>query len=131
MAFAAAVMATGRSERRTYGVVGGAAWEVGLPCGGTIEVLVQPIGDDGFPPSLFAAIEQEVATGRAVTVHTDLATGKSGLEPPVGGEPFANLYSPPRQLLVVGAVQIAQSFVKIADALGIKTTVIDPRSRLF
>jgi xanthine dehydrogenase accessory factor len=46
-----------------------------------------------------------------------------------GDQGFANHYSAPRTLLIVGAVQIAQSLARIADALGIRTTVIDPRGR--
>ncbi|UAK23217.1 XdhC family protein [Sphingomonas nostoxanthinifaciens] len=129
LALAGEVIAGGRPERRRYGVADGAAWEVGLPCGGTIEILVQPIGDDGFPAVLFDAIDAARDDGRGVTVHTDLASGRSGLAPIAGEAGFANHYAAPRQLLIVGAVQIAQSLARIADTLGIRTTVIDPRSR--
>uniref|UniRef100_UPI0035CBC7D2 XdhC family protein n=1 Tax=uncultured Sphingomonas sp. TaxID=158754 RepID=UPI0035CBC7D2 len=127
LALAAEVIASGRPERRRYGVADGSAWEVGLPCGGTIEVLVQPVGDAGFPPALFDAIEAAQADGRGLTVHTDLATGHSGLAPLADG--FANAYAAPRQLLIVGAVQIAQSLARIAETLGVRATVIDPRGR--
>ncbi|WP_404712019.1 XdhC family protein [Sphingomonas sp. MMS24-J13] len=129
LALAAEVIASGKPARRQYGVADGAAWEVGLPCGGTIEILVQPIGQEGFPPDLFAAIDVARANGNAATIHTDLATGRSGLVPATAETDFANLYAAPRRLLVVGAVQIAQSLVKIAGTLGIEATVIDPRGR--
>lgn len=129
LTLAADVMASGRSERRAYGVADGAAWEVGLPCGGTIEILVQPIGDDGFPSHLFDEIDLARRDGQGLTVHTDLETGRSGLAPVEGAAAFANHYAAPRQLLIIGAVQIAQSLAKIAEALGIRTTVIDPRGR--
>jgi len=129
LALAAGVITSGRSERRRYGVADGEAWEVGLPCGGTIEILVQPIADDGFPAALFETIEAARREGHGVTIHTDLTTGQSGLTPLAEGSGFANHYTAPRQLLIVGAVQIAQSLAKIAEALGIETTVIDPRER--
>ncbi len=129
LALAADVIASGRSERRRYGVADGDAWEVGLPCGGTIEILVQPVGDGGFPTALFDMIDAARGEGRGVTILTDLETGQSGLDPTRKDALFDNHYAAPRQLLIVGAVQIAQSLMKIAQALGIRTTIIDPRGR--
>jgi xanthine dehydrogenase accessory factor len=129
LALAAEVIARGTPEGRQYGVADGSAWEVGLPCGGTIEVLVQPVSDAGFPPALFDAIEHAQGSGRGVTVYTDLATGRSSLAPMPGDGIFANTYAAPRQVLIVGAVQIAQALAQIAETLGVKATVIDPRTR--
>jgi xanthine dehydrogenase accessory factor len=129
LGLAADVIAQGRAERRRYGVADGDAWEFGLPCGGTIEVLVQPVGEQGFPPALFERIDESRREGRGITIYTDLETGRSGFDPIEGQQGFANHYSAPRQLLIVGAVQIAQSLARIADALGVRTTVIDPRGR--
>ena len=129
LALAAEVLASGKPERRQYGVADGSAWEVGLPCGGTIEVLVQPVSDAGFPPAVFDAIDHAQGAGRGVTVYTDLDTGRSSLEPITGERAFANTYAAPRQVLIVGAVQIAQALAQIAGTLGVKATVIDPRTR--
>ncbi|WP_010185861.1 XdhC family protein [Sphingomonas sp. PAMC 26605] len=129
LTLAAEVLASGKPERRKYGVADGSAWEVGLPCGGTIEVLVQPVSGAGFPPAVFDAIEHAQGSGRGVTVYTDLDTGRSSLEPLGGDGAFANTYAAPRQVLIVGAVQIAQALAQIATTLGIKATVIDPRTR--
>ncbi|MET3760019.1 XdhC family protein [Sphingomonas sp. UYEF23] len=129
LALAADVIARGTPERRQYGVADGSAWEVGLPCGGTIEVLVQPVSDAGFSPALFDAIEHAQGSGRGVTVYTDLATGRSSLSPMPGDGIFANTYAAPRQVLIVGAVQIAQALAQISETLGVKATVIDPRTR--
>ncbi|MDB5738608.1 MAG: XshC-Cox1-family protein, partial [Sphingomonas bacterium] len=92
LALAADVIASGRSELRRYGVADGAAWEVGLPCGGEIEVLVQPIGPGGFPPMLFDRIEASRAAGRSSIVHTDLETGISA--PGAAEGSFVNRYDP-------------------------------------
>jgi xanthine dehydrogenase accessory factor len=129
LALANEVMVSGRAERRRYGVADAAAWDVGLPCGGTIEVLVQPVDAEGFPGTLFAEIEEARRHGRGLTVHTDLASGRSGLVPVAGETGFANHYDAPRRLLIVGAVQIAQSLARIAGTLGIEATIIDPRGR--
>jgi xanthine dehydrogenase accessory factor len=99
---------------------------VGLPCGGEIAVLVQPVSAEGFDPQLFAAIEAARAGGAVLDVATDLATGRSAPGPQ--GD-FVNRYDPPRRLLIVGAVQIAQRLAGLARELGIVTHVIDPRGR--
>lgn len=110
-----------------YGVADGDAWEVGLPCGGEISVLVQPIGEGGFPTALFDRIEAESARGRALTLSSDLASGETR-EGVVEGQ-FHNRYDPPRRLLIVGAVQIAQSLAALAQAIDVTPVVIDPRGR--
>lgn len=126
LATAAEVIAGAPFVVKRYGVADAAAWEVGLPCGGEIEVMVQRVGADGFDPALFAAIDTARAGGQPIDLATDLSTGRTQ----VGGEGgFINRYDPPRRLLIVGAVQIAQGLAGMARELGIATTVIDPRAR--
>lgn len=126
LATAEAVIAGAPAVVKRYGVADAAAWEVGLPCGGEIAVLVQPVSAEGFHPQLFEAIDGARAQGNSYHVATDLATGRS-VPGPAGD--FVNCYDPPRRLLIVGAVQIAQSLAGLARELGIATQVIDPRGR--
>ena len=113
---------------KEYGVADDAAWEVGLPCGGQIAVMVQKIASDGFDPELFERIFEAREAGRSIAVNTDLDTGQSSLRA-IEGAAFVNRYDPPRRLLIVGAVQIAQALAGLARELGIETVVIDPRGR--
>ncbi|SFP69349.1 XdhC family protein [Sphingomonas rubra] len=126
---AAEVIAGAPFQVKRYGVADDAAWEVGLPCGGEIAVMVQPVSAEGFDPELFDRIAEARDDGRALTVHTDLATGHADLRPIETGEVFANRYDPPRRLIIVGAVQIAQSLAALARTLGIEVVVVDPRAR--
>ncbi len=129
LATAADVIAGAPFSVRSYGVADAAAWEVGLPCGGEIAVMVQPVSAEGFDPELFDRIAAARDAGDALTVSTDLATGHSDARPLETGQVFVNRYDPPRRLLIVGAVQIAQSLAQLSAALGIETVVIDPRAR--
>jgi len=129
LATAAEVIASGTPQLRQYGVADGAAWEVGLPCGGQIEVMVQPVGPGGFAPELFDAIDESRAAGRTITIHTDLRSGLSRIDDAPAGDGFVNIYAPPRRLFIIGAVQIAQALAQIATTLGIDVVVIDPRGR--
>ncbi len=129
LATAADVIAGAPFSVRSYGVADAAAWEVGLPCGGEIAVMVQPVSAEGFDPELFDRIAAARDSGDALTVSTDLASGHSDARPLETGQVFVNRYDPPRRLLIVGAVQIAQSLAQLATTLGIETVVIDPRAR--
>lgn len=123
---AAEVIAGAPAMLKRYGVSDASAWEVGMPCGGEIAVLVQPVSDRGFPPQLFDRIRQARGAGERVTVSTDLKTGSSREG---DGPGFVNRYDPPRRLLIVGAVQIAQTLAALARRVGVAPVVIDPRGR--
>lgn len=126
-ALAEGVIAGAPASVHHYGSTDPSVWLPGLPCGGQIGVMVQPIGPEGFALELFDDIEAARAGGAPLTLSTDLATGRT-----VKGEQegqFVNLYDPPRRLLIVGAVQIAQALSAIARATGFTVTVNDPRER--
>ncbi len=114
---------------RRYGVADDAAWDVGLPCGGDIQVLVQPVSADGFPAHLFADINKARSAGAALSVATDLESGRSALLDDDAGAGFVNIYHPPRRLLIVGAVEIASALAAIAVSQGVDVTLCDPRGR--
>jgi xanthine dehydrogenase accessory factor len=124
---AAEVIAGRPGHVETYGVADGDAWAVGLPCGGEIAVLVQPVTDAGFAPDFFDAIADASGKGQGVAFSTDLATAIT--HPGQTEGRFVNLYDPPRRLLIVGAVQIAQSLGVLAQTMGITPVIIDPRGR--
>lgn len=114
---------------RRYGVADDAAWEVGLPCGGDIQVLVQPVSADGFPAHLFGDIIKARSAGAALSVATDLESGRSALLDDDASAGFVNIYHPPRRLLIVGAVEIASALAAIATSQGVDVTLCDPRGR--
>lgn len=128
LATAAEVIAGRPFVVKEYGVEDAAAWEVGLPCGGRIAVMVQKIAPEGFDPVIFERIFERRQLGQSLAVSTDLDSGKSVIGE-AAGNAFVNRYDPPRRLLIVGAVQIAQALAGLARELGIDTVVIDPRGR--
>jgi xanthine dehydrogenase accessory factor len=116
----------GGGELLHFGVADETAWEVGLACGGEIEVLVQAVDETGFPPGLFARLTEARARGDPMTLATDLATGRT-TEGAQGD--FVRRYDPPLRLMLVGAVHIAQALVPMAEALGYRPLLVDPRTR--
>jgi xanthine dehydrogenase accessory factor len=76
---------------------------------------------------LFEAIASAHAAGEPITLSTDVATGIT-VAGEVAGQ-FVNVYAPARRLLIVGAVQIAQSLAEIAGTVGFDVIINDPRER--
>ena len=126
---AAEVIAGALAIVRRYGVADGAAWEVGLPCGGNIAVLVQPVSAAGFAPALFDRIIAANANGETLRIGTDLETGISDVVAQRSEGQFLNIYAPAKRLMIIGAVEIAMALSGIAQLLGFAVTVIDPRAR--
>lgn len=133
-------LATGRARLLDFGVSDGDAFAVGLACGGTIRVLVEPVGavlEDGVLAALVAAR----AARRPVAYVCDPQIGggvlvfdgfeerfradRSGLE--ADGR-FVAIHNPPLRMIVVGAVHIAQALLPMARIAGFDPVVIDPRS---
>ncbi len=120
----------GKLRRLRYGVTDERAWEVGLPCGGTVEMAVTRAD-----PDLLRRLHADVAAKRPVVLALDLATGAGRLvhpgEPgevlPAGDGFFLRKFDPPVRLVVVGAVHVAQALVRMAQAAGYETVVVDPR----
>jgi xanthine dehydrogenase accessory factor len=145
-AVVAEAMAGGPARLLTYGVADEEAFAVGLACGGTIRILLEPVGTgaDALPPALLADLVAARAAGQAVALVTDLTSFArslvaKGRDPAVDravaadksaaeAGRFVAVHNPALRLFVVGAVQIAQSLVPMARALGHRVTLIDPRS---
>ncbi len=131
----------GATKLLEYGISDGDAFAVGLACGGTIRVLVEPIGEGGMPRAMLeelvakraarAPVVYEVAlngsTRRLVTTgHADrLRKDRSGVDEE--NAVFVGIHNPPLRLVVVGAVHIAQSLVPMAQVAGFDPVVVDPR----
>ena len=126
---AAETIVDGQTRQLAFGVADDSAWAVGLPCGGDIALLVQPVEESAFAPGLFDRISEARDQGRAIALTTNLSSGKTVIGEDPGEGRFVNRYTPPRRLLIVGAVQIAQSLAAIARELDVAPVLIDPRGR--
>lgn len=123
-----------------YGVSDGDAFAVGLACGGTIKVLVEPIGA-AMPEALLADLVAARAARIPVAYVVDLQTcerrldraghaarfakDRTGVEE--DARTFVAIHNPPLRLAIVGAVHIAQALVPMARLVGYDPVIIDPR----
>ena len=123
-----------------FGVADDDAFAVGLACGGTIRVLVEPVGEV-MPEDLLSELVAARAARMALTCEVNLEEGvrrlhhaaypermrmdRSGFE--ADEHTFVTVYNPPLRLIIVGAVHIAQGLVPMARIAGYDVVLIDPR----
>ncbi len=138
-------MQDGTCRILSFGVSDDTAFEVGLACGGQIEVLVEPVGVGQGPSveelrALVAAraarrpviwevdtgswsrrlIEREGADGATETLFRNDKSSRDG-------DVFRGVHNPPLRLVIVGAVHIAQPLVQMARLAGYDVVLSDPR----
>jgi xanthine dehydrogenase accessory factor len=126
-----------------YGVTREDAQRYGLPCGGTLELLVEPAPD----VAALELLRQRIAAGQLVlrTVSVDrnsaghaarLGNGGAGVRLQAGcrgdyvqwdGRQLVTVHGPAWRLLIIGAGQISRSLAVMAQALDYEVLVCDPR----
>ncbi|WP_170459291.1 XdhC family protein [Ruegeria arenilitoris] len=130
----------GEARLLEFGVSDEDAFAVGLACGGTIRVLVEPVGAV-LPEPMLAELVAARARRDPVAYEVNIETGhralrrnayadrlrmdRSGFEE--DGQTFVAVHNPPLRLIVVGAVHIAQALVPMARIAGYDPIIIDPR----
>lgn len=114
----------------TYGMAADEAYRFGLPCGGTIKILLEPISDRSQLPELIEMIQQH----RLATRRLDLQTGAVSLQPGVGvaallfdDQCLVTVHGPRYRLLIVGAAQVSRYVASMAQSLDYDVIVCDPR----
>jgi xanthine dehydrogenase accessory factor len=121
---AQSILAGGPPEVVSYGIADDEAWSVGLPCGGEIDVFVEPFA--GAPP-IERGMSYVVVSGDKVGErwHDETPTRTE-----LRGDVFAEAVTPPPRLVAVGAGDIAEALCALAKPLGWHTVVVDPRAGL-
>mmetsp|Transcript_18196 Transcript_18196/g.43532 ORF Transcript_18196/g.43532 Transcript_18196/m.43532 type:complete len:338 (-) Transcript_18196:930-1943(-) len=114
----------------TYGVSAEEARRFGLPCGGTIQVVMEPLTRASRMPALL----ETVGHGELVARELTLATGTARLRQPGPGESLSfdgqllvNIHGPRFRLIIIGAGQLSGFVAQIAIGLDFQVTVCDPR----
>jgi xanthine dehydrogenase accessory factor len=138
-------LADGRSRVLTFGVADETAFNVGLACGGTIRVLVEPVGGaQGIAEPLLSDLVAARASRQPRAYAVNLSDWSRRLLAPqdapedvqarfradrsgVEGDAFTAIHNPALRLIVVGAVHIAQALLPMARLAGYDPTLIDPR----
>ncbi len=123
--------ATGaRPELITYGVTADQAARFGLPCGGTLQLVLEPVTGQSQLKELLATIERHELVARFLDMETGKVRLESGHWADVlvfDGKMLKSIHGPRWRLLIIGAGQTSRFLAQMAQALDYQVTVCDPR----
>ncbi|WP_397452022.1 XdhC family protein [Pseudomonas sp. NA-150] len=114
----------------TYGVTQEEAARFGLPCGGTLRLTEEWVGDERWVEELL----QRCADHQLVARTLDLPTGRVTLHPgsredqlSFDGTTLRTVYGPRWRLLLIGAGQLSRYVAEMARLLDFEVLICDPR----
>ncbi|MDA0707727.1 MAG: XdhC family protein [Proteobacteria bacterium] len=107
---------SGKGELLKFEVSTDRAWEVGLSCGGEVQVLVDPLTNIAKKAQYI--LDEDVTSTKTYDSDTEIADGKK----------YTHIYKAPLKLIIVGAVHITKVLIAMAEALDIEVVLIDPRT---
>jgi xanthine dehydrogenase accessory factor len=113
-----------------YGVTAEEARRFGLPCGGELEVIIEP----EVEPRHLEELLEAISSGRIVARHVDLASGAWSFSSasPVDevartDSRFTSIHGPRWRMLIIGGSEIAHYLAEIASTVDFQVFVCDPR----
>lgn len=124
------VLASGLPQVVRYGIDADAAHRFGLPCGGLIELVLEPV----LPRTQLSELLARLSDGERVRRVLTIATGEVVLQPATDTDELSlsdtqltTHHGPHWRLLLIGAGQMTQYLAQMATALGYQVLVCDPR----
>lgn len=147
------VLETGAPRQLHYGISDDDAWEVGLMCGGTLDVLVEPFPNGNLQTEVITALrantggvllskldtdtpEQKFVSADQIN-NQELAINdltinawrerKSQIVETADGRWFLHVLPRKNKILIFGAAHIAVELVRLARMFDFESIVIDPR----
>ncbi len=114
----------------TYGVTNEEATRWGLPCGGTLQLVMEPVSDE----SRIRELLEKVSSQQLVRRKLDMDSGRASLEAgrwqdvlEFDGRTLFSVHGPRWRLVLIGAGQLTRYLAEMAHMLDYHVTVIDPR----
>ena len=144
------VLAGGDARLVSYGIADEEAFDVGLPCGGTVDIFI-----DRLDPEVLAAVAAAVKEERPIALSTRilggkvgggnlltpattaaddpasrlLARGENGIIEAEGEATFVSSFAPRPRMYVFGAIDFASAVASVGKFLGFHVTVCDARAK--
>lgn len=125
-----AVCAEGRPSVLRYGISADQAHRFGLPCGGTVELVLEPVSNASRLDELLEAGAQRRSTERVLDLRTgqvQLREGRRDGIPQLEGDCLTTYVGSKMRIIVIGAGDLSRFLSSIALGLGFEVIVCDPR----
>ena len=113
-----------------YGVSAEEAKRFGLPCGGTLELVLEPLTGESGIDELLARVERHELVKRQLVMKTGRATigpALSNDQLVFDGTTLTTVHGPRWRLLIIGAGQLSSFLAQMAQGLDYQVTICDPR----
>lgn len=113
-----------------YGVTKEEAARFGLPCGGTLRLVQEPLLDTAWALELLARTANHELLARTLTLSSGAVALRSAVRGEVmsfDGQILTTMFGPKWRLLLIGAGQLSQAVANIAQMLDFDVLVCDPR----
>jgi xanthine dehydrogenase accessory factor len=127
---AASAQTSGQPAMIAYGVTKEEASRFGLPCGGTLRLVQEPVHDVRWIEQLLARTAEHRLVARTLT----LSSGEVTLQDAVRGQTMlfdgntlTTVFGPKWRLLLIGAGQLSQAVAQMAGLLDFEVLVCEPR----
>jgi xanthine dehydrogenase accessory factor len=119
-----------RAEMVVYGVTREEARRFGLPCGGAMRLVVEPVLEAGWVNDVLAHIRNHRLVSRTLHLASlRIAVNDAGRDDAMAydGETLTTVHGPQWRMLIIGAGQTSEYLARMAQALDYQVIVCDPR----
>jgi xanthine dehydrogenase accessory factor len=122
-----------------YGITAEETEKLGLPCGGHLYIVVEPLHPTADTQAHFAQLTTALAERRCAKRVVDLKHGSTSIVAPCSAGPLVwdaqdqvleHTYGPAHQLFIIGSGMVSAYLAQMALSLDYEITVCDPRKDL-
>ena len=113
-----------------YGVSQDEAARFGLPCGGTLRLVQEPLTHTAWVEEVLRRTDGHQLISRTLTLasgRVKLADAQRGADMHFDGLTLTTVFGPRWRLLLIGAGQLSQAIASMAQMLDFEVLVCDPR----
>ena len=132
-------LARERAQFFQYGITPEDTERLGLPCGGHLNIVVEPLPANDAFRGHFGHLRERVVSRRSVRRTVNLRNGATAIKVVDAHAPLdydneaeilTHTYGPQRQLFIIGSGMVSSYVAEMAQALDYQVTVCDPRAHL-